>query len=45
MTKLKVHAFHHIALARLYPFKMAQKYNNRSNLSIHKVFKPSSLDW
>jgi hypothetical protein len=32
-------------LARLYPYEMARKYNNRGNLSIHNVFKLSSLDW
>jgi hypothetical protein len=32
-------------LARLYPFEMARKYNNRDNSSIHNVFKLYSLDW
>jgi hypothetical protein len=32
-------------LARLYPFEMVRKYNNRDNSSIHNVFKLSSLDW
>jgi hypothetical protein len=32
-------------LARLYPFEMVRKYDNPGNLSIHYVFKLSSLDW
>jgi hypothetical protein len=34
-----------ITEARLYPFEMARKYNNRDNSSIHNVFKLYSLDW
>jgi hypothetical protein len=43
MSQIK-HIFPDGLLARLYPFEMARKYNNPGNLSIHNVFKLSSLD-